>query len=80
MAGKEIEYISKHSGLTEEEAEACDCVVCPRIADKTIPGVPDAYQDECALCDAHIWVSPRSPKTPPRWCIPCAISYEESLN
>lgn len=56
--------------VTGAEVEQAACVVCMRV-----DGCPfvaaGSHQEVCPHCDNAIWVSPNSPKGPPRICVPC---------
>ena len=62
--------------VSDEEAEACDCVVCAT-ADTPTPWA-DNVHTTCTMCTAPIIHRPHAPQRPIKICIPCMIALSEA--
>lgn len=69
-------YVHSKSGLTDEEKETVDAVICMRVSDLPVCHIPGSKKDKCKMCGCEVWTAPTAPAKPPRLCFVCAMELE----
>jgi hypothetical protein len=66
--------------VDQAAAEACDAVVCVRIADMPVGHFPDDVIVDCALgCGFQVRHRPYMPKAPPKVCMQCGLDLATAV-
>lgn len=75
MLAQEILATGGLEVVADEVAEtSANALMCLNVGDGDDFRVPGSHQENCARCQALVWVGPTAPATPIRVCMRCALA------